>query len=310
MKRRILYLFLSIALCCFSIIPFFSLKNTYTASAAGENYKEITSEVVYLLPAINVTYSPTNGVNNYIGVVPSVLVGFNRDGTFDCIYTMTARGSRDNYYWGRRDFILQDDYQGEISYRSSSGLSLVIQYQPTSTSTVGGNINWSTSRYAYVFYSPSGNDSILFDMGSFAVEPLDTSSVVHYYMTGFSGISFKMSLYFNNGSTLMEYTGTFSPTSIVTNADSGNYSQGYDVGYKKGYDVGKDYGEALGYQKGVDDANLYSFGNLISAVIDVPINSFKSLLNFDFLGINLLDFSLALLTFVLIVKIVGLILGG
>lgn len=51
-----------------------------------------------------------------------------------------------------------------------------------------------------------------------------------------------------------------------------------------------------GYAEGTNAANNYSFENLIFAVIDAPIQSLYGLLNFDLLGVNILNLFLALLT--------------
>lgn len=82
--------------------------------------------------------------------------------------------------------------------------------------------------------------------------------------------------------------------------------------YDKGYAEGQKYGETIGYNKGyaegVDDANNYTFKSLISSVIDVPINAFRSLFNFDILGFNMANFFLSLLTLGAVLAIVRLVL--
>lgn len=54
-------------------------------------------------------------------------------------------------------------------------------------------------------------------------------------------------------------------------------------------------GKQAGYEQGLNENNQYTFSNLISAVIDVPIQSFQSLLNFEILGVNLLAFAESLI---------------
>lgn len=83
-------------------------------------------------------------------------------------------------------------------------------------------------------------------------------------------------------------------------------------GYSRGYDEGKALGDALGfargYAKGVAEAGGNSFTGLISAVIDVPINAFRSLFNFDLLGFNMANFMMSLLTLGGVLAVIRLIL--
>lgn len=110
---------------------------------------------------------------------------------------------------------------------------------------------------------------------------------------------------------------------VRVNADS-SYAQGYDdgistgyenglnegtiLGYQDGYYRGEIDGKNIGYQQGLEASNRYNFTNLISAVIDVPVNTFTSLFNFEILGVNMSGFFLGLLTLCVIVTIVKLIL--
>ena len=50
--------------------------------------------------------------------------------------------------------------------------------------------------------------------------------------------------------------------------------------------------------------------SLIGSVIDVPVNAFTSLLNFEVLGVNLLAFITGLLTLAVVIFIVKLCIGG
>lgn len=66
-------------------------------------------------------------------------------------------------------------------------------------------------------------------------------------------------------------------------------------------------GYNYGLQKGLVEASDYSFFSLLSAVIDVPIQAFTSLFNFDLLGINLADFFYAIFTVCVILAVLRLI---
>lgn len=83
------------------------------------------------------------------------------------------------------------------------------------------------------------------------------------------------------------------------------YEEGRTIGFEEGKSYAKDYYYELGKQEGLNQSNPYTFYNLIGAVIDVPINAFKSLLNFNLFDVNLLDFVLSILTFFLILKVIG-----
>lgn len=74
-------------------------------------------------------------------------------------------------------------------------------------------------------------------------------------------------------------------------------SAGEELGYKNGYDVGYQQGELEGFNQGAESANNYTFLSLIGAVVDAPVSVFKTMFNFDLLGVNLKDFFLAILTF-------------
>ena len=71
----------------------------------------------------------------------------------------------------------------------------------------------------------------------------------------------------------------------------------YEQGLKDGKTDRNAYGQQQynkGYAEGTNAANKYSFENLIFAVIDAPIQSLYGLLNFDLLGVNILNLFLAL----------------
>lgn len=86
------------------------------------------------------------------------------------------------------------------------------------------------------------------------------------------------------------------------------YSKGESAGYENGYNIGYGVGESVGYNKGLSSSNAYSFNSLLSAVLDVPVNTFTSLFNFDLLGVNLANFFLSLLTVCVIITVVRLLL--
>lgn len=88
-----------------------------------------------------------------------------------------------------------------------------------------------------------------------------------------------------------------------------SYQTGFGDGYNDGRAVGYDDGYHSGYSAGVLNANDYSFLGLIGAVVDAPVNTFVSLLNFEIFGFNFLSCLTGILTIALIITIVRFILG-
>lgn len=94
------------------------------------------------------------------------------------------------------------------------------------------------------------------------------------------------------------------------------YNDGYNVGvkdnstlqeqYELGVSQGFSQGKVVGYNKGIEDANTYSFTNLLGSVFDVPIKAFNGLLDFEVLGVNLRGFYLSILTACLVLAIIRL----
>lgn len=90
------------------------------------------------------------------------------------------------------------------------------------------------------------------------------------------------------------------------------YTEGKSEGMTEGYSNGRTDGYIIGYNKGVNDgvdsANKYTFLSLIGAVVDAPLNVFKSMFNFEILGVNMSSFVLSLLTVSVVLFVVKLLL--
>lgn len=107
------------------------------------------------------------------------------------------------------------------------------------------------------------------------------------------------------------------PVDSTTTTWQEAYQDGYDsgrfvgesIGYTDGYNVGYSAGDAVGYQRGVDASNQYSFGNLLFSVVDTPVVIFRSLFDFNVLGINLSQFFFSLLTIAVVIAVVRFILA-
>lgn len=154
------------------------------------------------------------------------------------------------------------------------------------------------------------------------------------YITLYSGIgtatgthSNYLSLYDNYGASLTFefeipedyiYSAYSNRTYYTINAlditDNQIYQQGYNNGlsdnqeniYNNGYNTGFDAGFEDGKITGVVEANDYSFFSLFGAIFDAPVTMFTSLLNFNFLGINLWAFVTSLLTLSAILFVIKL----
>lgn len=91
------------------------------------------------------------------------------------------------------------------------------------------------------------------------------------------------------------------------------YNKGFNAGstdgYNKGYDKGSINGYNKGYNQGLSNAENFTFSNLIGSVIDVPIQSFLNLLNFNILGVNIVGLVTGLITVALVLFLVRKI-GG
>lgn len=113
-------------------------------------------------------------------------------------------------------------------------------------------------------------------------------------------------------------------TSTVVN-DSTMYESGYNAGvgsmqdyveqqqnywYNKGKDESATSAYNAGYNAGVEDAGNYTFFSLIGAVIDAPVSAFKSMFNFEVLGVNLTSFFMAMLTASAFIIIIKIAMGG
>lgn len=91
------------------------------------------------------------------------------------------------------------------------------------------------------------------------------------------------------------------PILVRLNFDTSNpnliYTQGqYDSYGNNRFNAGRNEGYSTGYAAGVAAGGNNNFMSLITAVVDAPITAFTSLLDFEILGYNLKDLTLALLT--------------
>lgn len=100
--------------------------------------------------------------------------------------------------------------------------------------------------------------------------------------------------------------------SAVVATTQTNTLEAYQQGYAQAIRDKEAYGETryqAGYAEGVQTAGTYTFENLILSVIDAPISTLYGLLNFEILGTNIFSFVIALISIVIIVKIIQIVIG-
>ena len=163
---------------------------------------------------------------------------------------------------------------------------------------ISGGLGWGTDNI-YVntiyFYDNNGYSfkfEVVMSKNNEVVNPyyyLPTSRT--YYLTG----DISSDSYYQQGY----------QTGFETGLNSGK-EQGYTNGYNSGYQDG----ELIGYNNGINTANIYSFSNLLTAVVEAPVNVFISLLDFNIMGYNLLSIVAGLLTLGVVVLVIKLCLGG
>ena len=89
--------------------------------------------------------------------------------------------------------------------------------------------------------------------------------------------------------------------------NSDGYSRGTSDGYSSGYNSGITVGYNNGYNEGVEHGSDYTFTSLVSSFIDVPVQTFMGLFNFELLGVNLAGFFTGLLTLAFILTVVRIL---
>lgn len=198
-------------------------------------------------------------------------------------------------------FRIPFDFSGVITRAqliASSGtdLSPILSYTKGESSeasfSVGAviphRVNLSLGRFSYFFNN--GGENVL--TPSFALElgsgdkSLAISGMVTQSVPVSSSASFSSPLtpiYVTSDGT------SFNPNLVYTRQEYLNYGSTQ-------FTFGKNEGYNSGYAAGVAAGGNNNFMSLITAVVDVPIKAFTSLLDFEILGYNMKNLALALLT--------------
>lgn len=328
MNKIFTVLFLVIIAFC-GVFGFISLDSSTGVVYAAQSYVDSPIEF----------YTPARRFNqNTISLQPTIQTNENVPETL--LFTWSI-GSTDSSF----EFLIFDNSQG---YHDSAGKweccngGLSDGGFPTSYSLVRGS-------WQYLFFAPCGPGGFYYDQlyamqfyyvcstgfDFWNIAYIKTSSgsdntgpynEIGYYNDNGNYFRIQLKVYVNtNTGNYLSYLYS-SNTIYLNSATSGeDYESGYDRGYNRGYSDafdqlkygfstssyqnGYDDGFGLGYNQGINDANIYSFGHLISAVVDAPVSMFKGLLDFNVLGVNMSQFALSLLTVALTIAILRFILA-
>lgn len=251
-------------------LPFTFYLNTYI----GEFYGGSEIDPIYdPFCILGFSFNLDNQSSNIIKYVTPETVVYN---SWESIGSYLAY-PYDNYFFG--------------SYYINSNFNFNVDHVFISThNNYAGNGTYATEIIYYDNLDYTCTFQFVFNKNLSNIDKYYFEPRTYYFLTDFTDNDF-----YNQGYTSGYIAGENA-------GSSSGYRNGYDVGYNDGYDVG--------YDVGVDDSNEYSFFNLMSSVVEAPVNVFMNLLNFNIMGFNLLDLVFGLLTLAVVCLIVKLCLGG
>lgn len=97
---------------------------------------------------------------------------------------------------------------------------------------------------------------------------------------------------------------SFGRNSSAKDSFNHGYTNGYNIGYTDGNRNANDTLYQQGYNAGLKSSQ--GFYGLLTAVFDVPVQAFTGLLNFNVLGVNMVDFVTSMLTLCIFIIILRL----
>lgn len=175
--------------------------------------------------------------------------------------------------------------------------NIIRRYDPGDVRSERFGVFFSNSEQSYTLYPMSAveedGDKYWFTYSPYANRVYDQISIELNYQVLINVL--------NNAQTVTDYI-EYQLIDYNEPFDAG-YSQGFQDGRYEGEKVGEKIGYQNGYQDGLSIAENSDFYSLFTAIIDVPIQAFYGLLEFDFLGVNLSSFVLSILTVVLVVLV-------
>lgn len=115
---------------------------------------------------------------------------------------------------------------------------------------------------------------------------------------------YSLALQAGSGKFSLKYSLSFN----FANAVSPDYTAIKQLGYNEGYDAGSKDGYDKGYYVGVNK-DKYSFWDLVSSVVDVPVGTLTSIFDVEILGVNMKSFIFSIATVLIVLSVVRIWLG-
>lgn len=168
------------------------------------------------------------------------------------------------------------------------------------TAEIGGYLS-AGNPWNYLQYTDANNNKVRVDVKVWTDAASD-STEYDYFCLPYRQYVLSSSLT-DNESYNVGYNNGYSQGSTA------GYSQGESVGYSNGYSNGITVGYNNGYNEGIETGSDYTFTSLVSSFVDVPVQTFMGLFNFELLGVNLAGFFTGLMTLAFIITIVRLLMG-
>lgn len=202
---------------------------------------------------------------------------------------------------------IPDDFI-DLSYYLIDNVSYTVEFRTINLSTpTGSHIQLWMYYYFNVWFSAIGYES-------FSVN-FSNRFLVEDYFAYSSGQSNTLQAYLPFFTYPIDYVNPGNSNSVVLRNSAYMTDNSYDIGYQDGLSYANNNvntssaSYSAGYTAGTLDAGDYTFFSLISAVIDVPIQAFRSLFNFDLLGVNMLTFVQSLFTLLVLIAVAKIVIG-
>lgn len=296
--------------------------HSYIAKADDvyQYYDYVSNDTYYMtVPVVN--YVNSNSVNALFSVS---LLGRSTGVIYQPrVYLATGTGSTGSITYNRMDYIgvrsQGSAWNAYTMYNADDGYTLntntAYQLCFTDSSTYGASLYITGNTYTQADFNCNVYKVRLYlshetewesrnDYNFLRIQFFDSNDKYCVY-------SFLVSndFYFNDR--------TYYLVNLENLTDTQMYNQGYQDGllaeqnniYQQGREDGFSGGYNQGYVEGIEAASNNNFFTLIGAAVDVPITALTSLLNFTFLGVNLLAFVTSILTLALIIFVIKKFMG-
>lgn len=279
----------------------------------GSFYSPVTDVTVqssnmYTIPGTTLKYLPLSGVTNENAFAYQLRSNIGYSSIFsDDYFTSWQSILHTNIvpYLKSSLFLFHSTSPGDFDYVSDVVLD---QYEIF----YGSPPVWDVDSYGVIdiYFWKDSDHSLSKNVLQVSIEP-NRTTFLFYYLYDLFGGDLELEHWF------LDFNVDHSPDLLNFSVNFGRYDE--QASYELGVEDGKNQAYTTvntssssyvaGYNVGVSSAQNVSFDSLMSAVIDVPIRAIGGLLDFNFLGINLLQFIYSLLTLGIIIAIIRLFLG-